>query len=267
MPVPDLTKEVDEELPEMPDERTRFPLPEKVRVLAEALVMTKAFWRVSVWFAFCAVIVALPVELVIEIVLLLVSVLPAQVKPPAFPLVAMESVPWVPKALLEPVLPRLAAVTNPLVMKTPPLKLFAVFESTRVEVPVPLEMLPDPLMTPESVPVRLVAKVTVKLFVRVRSLEMFTDVFTVPVPFNDMVGAVPPLLINSKAFPEMLKTGAVPVATPAPVKESLLSWKVPAMLLFEVAVALSVCDPMKSRVVSVALVGGVPPLQFVPAFH
>ena len=102
------------------------------------------------------------------IVLLLVSELPVQVRRPALLAVDRLIVPLVPNALFALLFEREATERNPFVTATPPLKLLAVFDRTRVEVPVLLVILPEPLMTPERLPVRLVANVTARLFVRIR---------------------------------------------------------------------------------------------------
>ena len=96
---------------------------------------------------------------------------------------------------------------------------------------------------------------------------MLTTGLTVPVPVNASVGAIAPLLINSSALPVTLKVGAVPVAGPAPVKESLFNWNVPVMSLFEVAVAPAVCVPVNIKPAVEALTGAVAAPQLVPAFH
>lgn len=217
--------------------------------------------------AVCEVSVTAPVEVPMVIVLLLVSELPVQVRRPALLAVDRLIVPLVPNALFAPVFPSEATERNPFVKATPPLKLLAVFDRTRVEVPVLLEILPEPLMTPERLPVRLEANVTARLFVRIRSLVMLTAVLIVPVPDKAMLGPVTPLLRNSSAFPVMLKTGAVPEPGPVPLKVSLFSWNVPPMSLLESAVAPAACEPVKIRVVVDELAGAVPPPQFVPEAH
>ena len=247
--------------------RVKLPAPLNVRILVLTLVSKTLFESVSVWPEVCADRVALPVEFVIRMVLSLVSVLPVQVNCALLPALAMMTVPFVPNALLELVFPMFATVMLPLVSVTPPLKLLAVLLRTRVEVPVLLLSDPVPLMTPERVPVRLVASDTARLLVRTRLLEMLTTGLTVPVPVNASVGGVTPLLINSSALPVTLKVGAVPVAGPAPENSSLFNWNVPARSLFEVAVAPAVCVPLNVKVVVEALTGAVALPQLVPAFH
>lgn len=201
--------------------------------------------------------------------LLVVSVVPVQARIPEFAPPPTVMVPFVPKALFEPVLPIFAALMVPLATVTAPLKLFAVLLSTSLEDPLFLVSVPAPLMTPDSVPTWFVTELTARLLVRTMLLEIVGFDKTLPVPPKINVGVVAPLLTNSRALPWIVSVGAVPEAGPTLVKLREFSRKFPLMSLFDIVLIPAACVAANDNVVSAALTGvalqfaTVPPLQFV----
>ena len=91
--------------------------------------------------------------------------------------------------------------------------------------------------------------------------------FCEPVVLSVSTGAVAPLFTNCSAFPLIVSVAIGVAAGPTALKVRALSWKLPTISLLEKIVADDGKVPLNTSVVSKALTGAVPPLQFKPVLH